>query len=292
VLFLDDEVVLPGMVVPVELTDAAQASLDAARASRASRPHEPLQLLVVPRVDGHSGALGAVAEVTQVGRLPGGEPVAVLRATRRARIGQGVPGPGAALWVEAEPLTEPAATPRARELAGEVKSVLTSILQERGAWQVLDAVQRLTEPAEIADAAGYASWLDTEAKLELLGTLDPQARLERLLTRARTYLAELEVSRTIRDEVREGMDRTQREFLLRQQLAAIRKELGEGDAGDGADHRSRIEAADLPDAVREAALREADRLERTPDASPENGWIRTWLDTVLDVPWATRTAAT
>jgi ATP-dependent Lon protease len=292
-LFLDDEVVLPGMVVPVELTDQAQASLDAARAARTTPPgpgREPLRLLLVPRIDGRSGAMGVVAEVTQVGRLPGGEPAAVLRATHRARIGTGVMGPGAALWVEAEQLEEPAATPRGRELAAEFKSVLTSILQERGAWQVLDAVQRMSTPSELSDAAGYASWLDTAAKVTLLETLDPASRLESLISRARAYLAELEVSQKIAEDVREGLDKSQREFVLRQQLAAIRKELGEGEPDGGTDYRSRIEAADLPDAVREAALREADRLERTSDASPEGGWIRTWLDTVLDLPWATRTA--
>jgi ATP-dependent Lon protease len=291
VLFLDDQVVLPGMVVPVELTDQAQASLDAARAAREA-DRETLRLLLVPRIDGRSGVTGAVAEVMQVGRTPAGEPVALLRATSRARIGIGVMGPGAALWVEAEPLTEPAPTPRARELAGEFRTVLTSILQERGAWQVLDAVQRMTTPSELADAAGYASWLDVPAKVALLETLDPAQRLESLLARAKAYLAELQVSQKIRDDVREGMDRTQREYLLRQQLAAIRKELGDGDADGGTDYRTRIEAAGLPDAVREAALREADRLERTGDSSPESGWIRTWLDTVLDLPWTARTTDT
>jgi ATP-dependent Lon protease len=291
VLFLDDEVVLPGMVVPVELADQAQASLDAARAAR-STGRDPLRLLLVPRIDGRSGAMGVVAEVTQVGRLPGGEPAAVVRALRRARIGHGVMGPGAALWVEAEPLDEPAPTPHAREQAAEFKGLLTSILQQRGAWQVLDAVERMTTPAELSDVAGYATWIDTAAKVELLETLDPAARLEALIPRARAYLAELEVTSKISEDVREGLDRSQREFLLRQQLAAIRKELGEGDADGGTDYRARIEAADLPAAVREAALREADRLERTSDASPEGGWIRTWLDTVLDLPWSTRTADT
>jgi ATP-dependent Lon protease len=91
------------------------------------------------------------------------------------------------------------------------------------------------------------------------------------------------------------MEKSQREYLLRQQLAAIRKELGElsGDPSDeGSDYRSRIEAADLPEAVRTAALREADKLERTSDASPEVGWIRTWLDTVLELPWGTTTTDT
>ncbi len=149
VLFLDDAVVLPGMVVPVDLTDQAQAAIDAARAARTSSPgspaspEQPLRLLLVPRVEGRTGVMGAVAEVTQIGRLPSGEPAAVLRATGRARIGTGVTGPGAALWVEAEPVDEPAVPGRARELAGEYKTLLTSILQQRGACQVVDAVARM-----------------------------------------------------------------------------------------------------------------------------------------------------
>ncbi len=90
-------------------------------------------------------------------------------------------------------------------------------------------------------------------------------------------------------DVREGMEKSQREFLLRQQLAAIRKELGEGEPEGADDYRSRVEAAELPEKVREAALREVGKLERASDQSPESGWIRTWLDTVLDMPWSVRT---
>ena len=82
------------------------------------------------------------------------------------------------------------------------------------------------------------------------------------------------------------MEKSQREFLLRQQLAAIRKELGEGEPEGSDDYRARVEAADVPDAVREALLREVDKLERSSDQSPETAWIRTWLDTVLELPWA------
>src|SRR5205085_3150892 len=144
--------------------------------------------------------------------------------------------------------------------------------------------QRMTDPSELADAAGYASWIETADKVRLLETTDVAERLEFLLERAKAYLAEMEVSEKIASDVREGMEKSQREYLLRQQLAAIRKELGElsGDSGaDGAtDYRSRIEAADLPEAVRTAALRGADRLERTPEQSPEGRRDRNWLDTV------------
>jgi ATP-dependent Lon protease len=88
------------------------------------------------------------------------------------------------------------------------------------------------------------------------------------------------------------MEKQQREFLLRQQLSAIRKELAELDGkpeSEEQDYRARVEAADLPEKVHEAAMAEVDKLERTSDQSPEVGWIRTWLDTVLEMPWNTRT---
>ena len=95
----------------------------------------------------------------------------------------------------------------------------------------------------------------------------------------------MEVNDKIAEDVRDGMEKTQKEFLLRQQLAAIRKELGEGEPDGSDDYRARIEAAELPEKVREAALREVGKLERSSEQSPEGGWIRTWLDTVLDLPW-------
>ena len=303
-LFLANTVVLPGMVVPVELDGERQAAVDAARLAAqdaqgtTQSPDTPddtgqdggdRRVLVVPRIDGKYGAVGAIAEIAQIGRLPSGEPAVVLRATGRARIGTGVNGPGAALWVEATVLDVPAADDATRELAREYKSVLVSILTERGSWQVVDAVQRMNDPSELADAAGYASWLEAEKKVQLLETPDTAERLTLLVEWARAHLAELEVTEKIREDVRDTMDKTQREYVLRQQLAAIRKELGEGEPEGTDDYRSRVESADLPDKVREAALREVDKLERTSEQSPEVGWIRTWLDTILDLPWNVRT---
>jgi ATP-dependent Lon protease len=282
-LSLPDVVVLPGMVVPIELDDAARAAVDAARASADE------QLLIAPRLPDRYPSYGAVASIEQVGRLPNGEPAAVLRANARARIGSGVTGPGTALWVEAELIEEAEPTEQDREQAKEYKRLVVAILQHRNAWQVIDSVQRVNDPSELADMAGYASYLTAEQKRQLLETPDIPARLELVIEWARAQLAELEVSDKIRDDVREGMDKRQREFLLREQLAAIRKELGEGEPDGTDDYRSRVEAAELPEKVREAALREVGKLERASDQTPEAGWIRTWLDTVLDLPWNTRT---
>jgi ATP-dependent Lon protease len=298
VLPLDDVVVLPTMVVPVEISGAeVRAAIEAARLS-ASTPGDAKtsdakpQLLLVPRIGGKYSSVGTLGVVEQTGRLPSGEPAAVIRGLSRVRIGTGTVGPGAALWVEGTVVDEPPTTPHAQELAREYRTIATSILQKRGAWQVIDVLQNLTDPSALADSAGYAAYLTTEQKTELLETVDPEKRLERLTGWARDALAELDVAETIQNDVREGMEKQQREFLLRQQLAAIRKELSELDGKPGTeedDYRARIEAADLPEKVAEAALKEADKLERSSDQSPEGSWIRTWLDTVLEIPWNDRT---
>ncbi|WP_113699621.1 endopeptidase La [Nonomuraea lactucae] len=294
VLPLDDAVVLPGMVVPLDLSDSeVRAAIDAAESSsRASGLNKP-QVLLVPRIDGRYGAVGVQAVVEQVGRLPGGEPAAVVRGVNRVRVGTGTTGPGAALWVEAITVDPVAAGERAQELAKEYKGLATTILQKRGAWQVVDQVNQIDDPSVLADSSGYTPWLTTAQKVELLEAADPADRLAKLVEWSREHLAELDVAETIRKDVQEGMEKQQREFLLRQQLAAVRKELKElnGDSAETEeeDYRARVEAADLPEKVREAALKEVDKLERTSDQSPETGWIRTWLDTVLDIPWNERT---
>ncbi|MEV0143637.1 MULTISPECIES: endopeptidase La [unclassified Nonomuraea] len=294
VLPLDDEVVLPGMVVPLDLSDSeVRAAIDAAESSsRASGRNKP-RVLLVPRIDGRYGAVGVQAVVEQVGRLPGGEPAAVVRGVDRVRVGTGTTGPGAALWVEAITVDAVPVSERAEELAKEYKALATTILQKRGAWQVVDQVNQIDDPSVLADSSGYTPWLTTAQKVELLEAADPADRLAKLVEWSREHLAELDVAETIRKDVQEGMEKQQREFLLRQQLAAVRKELKElnGDTSESEeeDYRARVEAADLPEKVREAALKEVDKLERTSDQSPETGWIRTWLDTVLDIPWNDRT---
>jgi ATP-dependent Lon protease len=281
VLFVPDVVVLPGMVVPIELEESSQAAIDAARSSSNGR------LLVAPRLEDRYASYGVIASVERVGRFSGGAPAAVLRADQRARIGSGVTGPGAALWVEVE-VVEERASDHARELAEEYKRLVIAVLQRREAWQVIDSISQMNDPAAIADAAGYAPYLTADRKRQLLETPDVEQRLTSLIEWTREHLAEQEITDKIGEDVREGMEKSQREFLLRQQLAAIRKELGEDDAqqsGGVEDYRARVEAADVPDAVRAALLREVDKLERSSDQSPETAWIRTWLDTVLELPW-------
>ncbi|WP_086683860.1 endopeptidase La [Streptomyces pseudogriseolus] len=299
VLPLDDEVVLPGMVVPLDLSDSeVRAAVEAAQAAARDEPGKP-KVLLVPRVDGTYAGTGVLGTVEQVGRLADGDPGALIRGRGRVRIGAGTTGPGAALWVEGTRIDESVPEPlpgHVAELVKEYKALATAWLRKRGAWQVVDRVQAIDDVSALADNSGYSPFLTTEQKTALLETTDPVARLKLATQQLRDHLAEQDVAETIAKDVQEGVDKQQREFLLRRQLEAVRKELRElnGEAGKDAaeesdDYRARVEAADLPEKVREAALKEVDKLERSSDQSPEGSWIRTWLDTVLEMPWNERT---
>ncbi|MBI4259986.1 MAG: endopeptidase La, partial [Actinobacteria bacterium] len=148
----------------------------------------------------------------------------------------------------------------------------------------------VAEPGAVADTSGYSPDLSFEQKVEVLEALDVEERLEKVLAWARDTLAEVEVKDRIRSEVTEGMQKQQREFLLRQQLAAIRKELGEdGEEDVTEEYRRKIAEAGMPEGVRGEAERELGRLERTSPQSPEYGWIRTYLDWMTELPWDVRT---
>ncbi|MFE2033223.1 endopeptidase La [Streptomyces scopuliridis] len=299
VLPLDDEVVLPGMVVPLDLSDAeVRAAVEAAQAAArdggdgGGKP----RVLLVPRIDGTYAGTGVLGTVEQVGRLSDGDPGALIRGRGRVRIGAGTTGPGAALWIEGIAVDETTPDPipgSVTELIKEYKALATDWLKKRGAWQVVDRVQQIEDVSTLADNSGYSPFLTTAQKVALLETTDPVARLKLATEQLREHLAEQDVAESIAKDVQEGVDKQQREFLLRRQLDAVRKELreinGEGDDDESADYRTRVENADLPEKVRDAALKEVDKLERSSDQSPEGSWIRTWLDTVLELPWNERT---
>jgi ATP-dependent Lon protease len=284
VLPLTSGVVLPGMVFTLALeSDEAKAAAEAAGT-------EGGRLLLVPHIEGRYAAVGVISEIMEEGTLPGGGPAVVVSGVQRATIGTGVPGTGSALWVEAEPVSEPATTEAAIELGREYRAVLENILLSRGAGRIAAQLREVTEPSRLADLSGYSTDLSLEQKVQVLETIDVEDRLRLVLAWARDTLADVALRERIKTDVEEGMEKTQREFLLRRQLESIRKELGElsnSDESDPDDYRKRVDEADLPDGVRTAVMREVDKLERMSEQNPESGWIRTWLDTVLELPWGT-----
>ena len=279
-------VVLPGMVVTLTIeSDEARAAVDAAAASS----DEDRRLLLVPRADGRYARVGTVATIEDVGALRNGTEALVIRGLHRAVVGVGVPGTGDAVWVQVEPVEETAPTARAKELAREYRAVIENIVEARGVPQVAEFLRGIADPGQIADTSGYSPDLSLEQKIEILETLDVEQRLERALGWAKDVLADLELKDKIRTEVSEGMEKRQREFLLREQMSAIRKELGEdGEEDVVGEYRKKIEDAGMPEDVLKEAERELGRLERTSEQSPEYGWIRTYLDWMTELPWSVR----
>jgi ATP-dependent Lon protease len=287
VLPLTDDVVLPGMVVTLALeTDEAKAAADAA--AKAGNT-----LLLVPRhPDGRYARVGTMARIENRGNLPGGMPALVIRATARAEVGLGVIGETSGLWVHASPVDDGEITDAVNQQATELRAALRALFEALGGRRLTEVLRGVDDPSALADLVGWWPDLSVERKVELLETLDLSGRLALVLGWVKDALAEHELSEKIRNDVTEGLEGRQREFLLRQQMDAIRKELGEDDDDSVDGYRERltalVEAGALPDATRKAIEREIDRFERTPEQNIEHGWIRNWLDTAFEIPWGER----
>jgi ATP-dependent Lon protease len=277
-------VVLPGMVVTLTIeSDEARAAIGA------TAEGDDALLMTVPRVDGRYARVGVVAKIEDVGRMRNGVEAVVIRGLHRATVGLGVAGTGEATWVQIESADEPV-TERARELAKEYRGAVEAITDARGVPAVAEFLRGVTDVGQLADTSGYSPDLSFEQKVEVLETLDVEARLEKVLRWAKETLAEIQVKERIRDEVAGSLEERQREVLLREQMSAIRKELGEDGTEDVLEeYRTKIAEAGMPEDVRAQADRELGRLERTSEQSPEYGWIRTYLDWLLDVPWSAKT---
>ncbi len=281
---LTNAVVLPHMVVTIPLEgEEARAPIQAARSG-------DRLVLLVPRVEGRYASLGTVARVENTATLPNGVEVAILKGLYRAFPGSAAAGTGPALRVSAQPAADVnPLTEQAHTLAREYKALIENLLELRGANEVVEMVRAIDRPSQLADLSGYSPDLSLERKIDILEALDVEVRLQKLIVWTRDILAEASLKDKIRSNVQEHMEKRQREFLLRQQLEAIKKELGE-DGGDiVAEYRRKIEAAGMPAAVRAEVERELNRLERTSEQNPEAGWIRNYLDWMLEIPWSTRT---
>jgi ATP-dependent Lon protease len=280
---MDDVVVLPHMSVTLAVEgDAQKAAIEAARQGNRL-------VLLVPRIDGKFGAIGTAARLGESAELPTGAEAFMIRGEYRARLGSGQADIGGALWVKADPILDPEPpTERSQELAREYRALLENLVESRGLPQVVQFLRAARTPAHLADLAGYSPDLSTEQKQQILETVDLEERLSTLIEWTKAILADASLKEKIRSEVAEGMEKTQREFLLRQQLEAIKKQLNEGQTDVVSSYRERIAQAGMPEAVLTEVNRELDRLERTSEQNPEYGWIRTYLDWMLDIPWNVR----
>jgi ATP-dependent Lon protease len=269
---LDDLVVFPGMAVTLPADVAGDA-----------------RVLLIPRKGSAFAKVGVVAEVKERVAL-GGRGVASFLPLVRAVPGAAHAERDGVLRVEVEERPDVAPEPaRTRDLEREYRAVVEEILEIRGDDGRISAfVRSITDPGALADTAGYSPDLNFEQKLELLETLDVVERLALALRLQRDRLAELHVRKRIHDEVESGAQKQQREYLLRRQMEAIRKELGENEGSVAEEYRKKIAAAGMPEAVQKQAERELARFERMGESNAESSMIRTYLDWLLSVPWGVR----
>jgi ATP-dependent Lon protease len=279
---MDDVVVLPHMSVTLAVDgDSQKAAIEAAR--QGSR-----LILLVPRIDGQFGKIGTVARLGESAELPTGAEAFVIRGEYRAHLGSGQADIAGALWVKADPAPDGDPSEKAIELGREYRAMLENLVESRGVPQVIQFLRAAKTPSHLSDLAGYSPDLTMEQKLEVLETLDLEERLTKLIGWTKQILADASLKEKIRSDVSEGMEKTQREFLLRQQLEAIKKQLNEGSTDVVSSYRERVAKAEMPENVLTEVNRELDRLERTSEQNPEYGWIRTYIDWMLDLPWNVR----
>jgi ATP-dependent Lon protease len=270
---MDDVVVFPGM----SLTLAVDVG-------------DEERVLLVPHHEQEFASIGTVAEIADRVRLPGGANAVALQGLHRGIAGAAQTMPDGRLYVEVDEQPDPVPVDgKTRNIEREYRAVVEEILELRGADSRVSAfVRSITEPGALADTTGYSPDITYANKVELLQTVDVTERLELALRLQRERLAELQVRRRIREDVESGAEKQQRDYFLRKQMESIRKELGDDDASVVEEYRTKIEEAGMPEHAREQAEKELGRLERMGEQSAESSVIRTYLDTLIAVPWSKR----
>ena len=296
VLPLRDMVLFPGVTTPVGA--GRPATLRAIEAALKTESRLIFAVAQRENVDTVSPALlygmGTIARIGQVQRGLGGVQL-VLHGEKRAAALQYAERAGhievvVVEAVEQQPIqpTDPAFVAlfrEARERAGELGE--KSGLPDEVVRQVLEEVA--DKPGRLADlVAGYLD-IATSERQGLLELLSVEERLRRVLVHVQRQIGVLNAQEDIKSQVQEELGQRQREMILREQLKAIRKELGEEDeAGDVDELRKRLEALELPEAAKKEVERELSRLERAGRESMEAQVIRTYLETVAELPWNKR----
>jgi ATP-dependent Lon protease len=238
--------------------------------------------------------VGTICRIAQMQRVPGGIQMVVQGDSRAAAIEYGERG--GHLEAACRRLADmPPLDVDEDAFAGlhkEVRERAAELSRLRGVPKEIieHLLGGVSEPGELADLVAFYTELEVEQKQELLETLSVEDRLRKLLVHLQRQIGVLEAQEEIRGKVQEELGERQREVFLREQLKAIQKELGEdAEAEEIEDLRERLEELDLPDEARKEVDRELRRLERVNRESAEAQVIRTFLETVADLPWSDTT---
>jgi ATP-dependent Lon protease len=293
---LRETVIFPEMIVPLQVgREKSVAALNAA-----TEAGGPIALVTQrqPEQEDISDpselyAVGTIAKIAQVVQLQDGTVRAIVQGQGRVRV-HGFVHTSPYLAVRVEELHDE--TPEGVEIQALTRSVQAQIEQyvANGAPvppEAAVAARNITEPGLLADMVAYSPDMSTEQRQELLETIDVEERLKLVSAFLARQIEILELKGKIQSEVKSEMDKTQREYILREQLKAIQRELGEDDPQQAEinELREKVESSGMPEEVRARAIKEIDRMSRIPSASPEVGVIRTYVDWLVSLPWTTST---
>ncbi|MFC4452436.1 endopeptidase La [Deinococcus sonorensis] len=296
VVALRNLVILPGITMQVDVgrpkskraVDDAQAAdrrvlLVTQRDSRTDDP-TPAELFDV----------GVLAVLKQVVRLPDNTYQVLVEAQERVKVLDQVPAPHLRVRVETLGSVFNPDDRESQVFMQEARHAFEEYQRQNKNLRLdnyqLDAIKALTDGGQLADQITHHATWTNEEKQDVLVTTDVKARLETVVKLLNRDLERFNMDKKIAGRVKEQMDQNQREYYLREQMKAIGKELGGGEEGPAEVEalREKIEAAGMPTEVKEKALKELQRLERTPGGSPEGTVVRNYIDWLIDVPWSKR----
>lgn len=286
-------ILFPGLVMPVVVNRPGSI----AAAQQAVRQSQPIGILMqrdpeeAEALPTNLHRVGVVANILRYVTAPDGAHHLICQGEQRFQVesfGRQKPFLTAKVRRLEEP-DEHSADIEARFVHLKGQAVEALQLLPQSPPELLAAVNGAATPGALADLV--AAYIDASAdeKQEFLETLDVTARMKKVAALLAKRIEVLRLSQEIGRETKASLDERQREVLLREQMAAIQRQLGEGDAGKAeeiAELEKSISEAKMPAEVEQAARKELRRLERMPDASAEYGMIRTYLDWLIELPWA------
>ena len=288
---LREAVVFPKLVVPLGV--GREKSVAAINAAMAEEKH---YVILAAQKDAeiddvtpdHIYATGTVAEIVRLLRIPDGSAQIIVQGLHRVRINEYLPE-SRYLRVRFDIVPDDAGNAVEREaLLRSVRALFEKYVDNGGSIlpELAMTAKNTEDASHFADLVASSPDLTLEQRQQLLETKSVVERLKFLSVFLAKQNEILELKAKIQSEVQQTLDKTQREYILREQMKAIQKELGEDEGGaELKEIKDKIEQAGMPDVVKEKALKEVGRLEKIPQASPETGVIRTYVDWLVSLPW-------
>jgi ATP-dependent Lon protease len=289
---LRETVIFPEMIVPLQV--GREKSVNALNAAVAEG--SPIALVTQRQAEQEEindpselYSVGTLAKIAQVVQLQDGTVRAIVQGQGRLRV-HGFASTDPYLRARIEEV--PDQNPGGLEIQALMRTVQAQIEQYVASGapvppEAAVAARNISEPGLLADMVAYSPDMTTEQRQEMLETIDTVARLKLVSNFLAHQVEILELKGRIQSEVKSEMDKTQREYILREQLKAIQRELGEDDPQQAEinELRDKVEAAGMPEEIKSRAIKEIDRMSRIPSASPEVGVIRTYVDWLIGLPW-------